>query len=159
MREQITVGGATKKMFTKKVSRQNFPKRTTALSPKNISIRSRLINIVVKVTHILNLQYTVRSTHISTLSTLTPQGSVASSSVCSMTCEMVSRSERISARCLVPRTLRRVVAARRWVEWLRWKKGWFSLVWIPIRMSKICLKYFCSDGVLCMWNMRLCDRD
>ena len=57
-------------------------------------------------------------THISTLSTLTPHGSVASSSVCSMTWLMVSLSERISARFLVPSTLRRVVAANRRVEWL-----------------------------------------
>ncbi len=58
-------------------------------------------------------------THISTLSTFTPHGSVASSRLLCMMCEMVSRSERISARFLVPRTLRRVVAARRRVEWLR----------------------------------------
>ena len=58
------------------------------------------------------------STHISTLSTLTPQGSVASSRLLCMICEMVSLSERISARFFVPNTFRNVVAARRRVEWL-----------------------------------------
>ena len=57
--------------------------------------------------------------YISTRSTLTPHGSVASSSVCSMTWLIVSRSERISARYFVPRTLRRVVAASKCVEWLK----------------------------------------
>jgi len=57
--------------------------------------------------------------YISTLSTLTPHGSVASSRLLCMTCEMVSRSERISARFLVPSTFRNVVAASRRVEWLQ----------------------------------------
>ena len=57
-------------------------------------------------------------THISTLSALTPHGSVASSSEFCMTWLMVSRSERISARFLVPSTFRRVVAASNRVEWL-----------------------------------------
>ena len=138
MREQIKVGGATnKKNLYKKSLAKKLSKTDYSPFPKNISIRSRLLNIVVKVTHILNLQYTVRLTHISTLSTLTPQGSVASSSVCSMTCEMVSRSERISARCLVPRTLRRVVAARRWVEWLRGKK----VDLVKFEFPYVCQKY------------------
>lgn len=57
--------------------------------------------------------------HISTLSTLTPQGSVASSSVCSMTWLMVSLSDKISAKCFVPKTFLRVVAANKWVECLK----------------------------------------
>ena len=60
--------------------------------------------------------------YISTRSALTPQGSVASSSVCSMTWLIVSRSERISARCFVPSTFRSVVAASRCVEWLQGKE-------------------------------------
>ncbi len=60
-----------------------------------------------------------QGTYISTLSTLTPQGSVASSRVCSITWEMVSRSDRISAKCFVPRTFRNVVAASKCVEWLK----------------------------------------
>ena len=36
-----------------------------------------------------------------------------------MMCEMDSRSERISARFLVPSTFRKVVAASSRVEWLR----------------------------------------
>ncbi len=39
-----------------------------------------------------------------------------------MMCEMVSRSLRISARFLVPSTLRRVVAASRRVEWLQGRR-------------------------------------
>ena len=57
-------------------------------------------------------------TYISTLSTLTPHGSVASSKLVCMMCEMVSLSERISARFFVPKTFRSVVAANRRVEWL-----------------------------------------
>lgn len=57
-------------------------------------------------------------THISTRSTLTPQGSVASSSEVCMVWEMVSRSERISAKFLVPSTVRNVLAASSRVEWL-----------------------------------------
>ena len=45
--------------------------------------------------------------------TLTPQGSVASSRAFCMTWLMVSRSDKISAKFLVPKTLRRVVAASR----------------------------------------------
>lgn len=59
-----------------------------------------------------------RPTYISTLSTLTPQGSVASSSELCIVAEMDSLSLRISARLRVPRTFLRVVAARRRVEWL-----------------------------------------
>lgn len=57
-------------------------------------------------------------THISTRSTLTPQGSVASSREVCMVWEMVSRSERISAKFLVPSTVRNVLAASSRVEWL-----------------------------------------
>ena len=64
----------------------------------------------------------MKCSYISTRSTLTPHGSVASSNVCSITWLMVSRSERISARCLVPRTFLKVVAANRWVEWLEMTK-------------------------------------
>jgi hypothetical protein len=53
------------------------------------------------------------------ISTLTPQGSVASSSAFCITWLIVSRSERISARFLVPRTFRNVVAANSRVEWLQ----------------------------------------
>ena len=62
-------------------------------------------------------------THISTLSTLTPHGSVASSRVCSMTWLIVSRSDRISARFLVPSTFLSVVAAKSLVEWLQSTNG------------------------------------
>ncbi len=48
--------------------------------------------------------------------TLTPHGSVASSRAFCMTWLMVSRSERISARFLVPSTFRNVVAASKRVE-------------------------------------------
>ena len=58
-------------------------------------------------------------TYISTLSTFTPQGSVASSNVCSITWLMVSLSDNISAKCFVPRTFLNVVAANKWVEWLK----------------------------------------
>ncbi len=57
--------------------------------------------------------------YISTLSALTPQGSVASSREFCMTWLIVSRSLRISARFLVPKTFLRVVAAKRRVEWLK----------------------------------------
>jgi len=57
-------------------------------------------------------------TYISTRSTLTPQGSVASSKELCMVCEMVSRSDRISAKFFVPKTFRNVVAANKRVEWL-----------------------------------------
>lgn len=58
-------------------------------------------------------------TYISTRSTLTPQGSVASSNELCIVCEMVSRSDKISAKFFVPKTLRSVVAASKRVEWLR----------------------------------------
>uniref|UniRef100_A0A3P9C2B2 Uncharacterized protein n=1 Tax=Maylandia zebra TaxID=106582 RepID=A0A3P9C2B2_9CICH len=50
---------------------------------------------------------------ISTLSTLIPQSSVASSSDDCMLCAISSRSDRISARFLVPSTFLRVVWASR----------------------------------------------
>ena len=53
---------------------------------------------------------------ISTLSTFTPQGSVVSSSELCMLSDIFSRSDRISARFLVPRTFLRVVAASSCVE-------------------------------------------
>ena len=56
--------------------------------------------------------------YISTRSTLTPQGSVASSNELCIVWEMVSRSDRISAKFFVPKTLRSVVAASKRVEWL-----------------------------------------
>lgn len=59
-------------------------------------------------------------TYISTLSTLTPQGSVASSKDDCMMWEMVSLSDKISAKFFVPRTFRRVVAASKRVEWLNY---------------------------------------
>ena len=62
-------------------------------------------------------------THISTRSTLTPQGSVASSKEDCITWLIVSRSDRISARFLVPRTFLRVVAAKSLVEWLQSTNG------------------------------------
>ena len=61
------------------------------------------------------------SDYISTRSTLTPQGSVASSNEFCMTWLIVSRSDRISAKFLVPNTFRRVVAASSRVEWLQSK--------------------------------------
>ena len=64
-------------------------------------------------------QNLVTSTYISTLSALTPHGSVASSRAFCITWLIVSRSDRISARFFVPKTFRRVVAARRRVEWLK----------------------------------------
>ena len=50
---------------------------------------------------------------------MTPQGSVASSRLLCMMCEMVSRSLKISARFFVPNTFLRVVAANNLVEWLK----------------------------------------
>ena len=64
-------------------------------------------------------EYVRKSDYISTRSTLTPQGSVASSNEFCMTWLIVSRSDKISARFLVPNTFRRVVAANRRVEWLQ----------------------------------------
>ena len=66
-----------------------------------------------------------RVLYISTLSAFTPHGSVASSRAFCMTWLMVSLSDRISAKFLVPRTLRRVVAANSRVEWLE-KGGYFE---------------------------------
>ena len=60
-----------------------------------------------------------KQTYISTLSTLTPHGSVASSSDDCMTWLMLSRSDKISAKFFVPKTFRRVVAAKSRVEWLK----------------------------------------
>ena len=54
--------------------------------------------------------------YISTRSALTPQGSVASSSKVFITFDIVSRSDRISDRFLVPRTFLSVVAANSRVE-------------------------------------------
>ena len=65
--------------------------------------------------------FAVYSTYISTLSALTPHGSVASSSAFCMTWLIVSLSDKISAKFLVPRTFRSVVAAKRRVEWLKTK--------------------------------------
>lgn len=60
-----------------------------------------------------------RPTYISTLSTFTPHGSVASSSDDCITWLILSRSDKISAKFFVPNTFRRVVAARSRVEWLK----------------------------------------
>jgi hypothetical protein len=51
-------------------------------------------------------EYKLLLSHISTLSTLTPQGSVASSRAVCIVWEMASLSDRISARFRVPRTFR-----------------------------------------------------
>ena len=60
-------------------------------------------------------------TYISTLSTLTPHGSVASSNEDCITWLIVSLSDNISAKFLVPNTFLNVVAANNRVEWLgRW---------------------------------------
>ena len=67
-------------------------------------------------------EYVRKSDYISTRSTLTPQGSVASSNEFCMTWLIVSRSDKISAKFLVPNTFRRVVAANRRVEWLQSEK-------------------------------------
>ena len=96
-------------------------------------------------------------THISTLSTLTPHGSVASSRVCSMTWLIVSRSDRISARCLVPRTLRKVVAANKCVEWL-WKS---QEICRGCRLESIDERATCNQGLtqtrpLGTWSPRRC---
>ena len=64
------------------------------------------------------MQYYISITHTSTLSTLTPHGSVASSSEVCISSEMDSLSDKISERFFVPNTLRREVAASSWVEWL-----------------------------------------
>ena len=56
------------------------------------------------------------STYISTRSTLTPQGSVASSRLDCIMWDMVSRSDKISAKFLVPKTFLNVVAANNRVE-------------------------------------------
>ena len=66
------------------------------------------------------MQYTF-DTYISTLSTLTPHGSVASSNEDCITWLIVSLSDNISAKFLVPNTFLNVVAANNRVEWLgRW---------------------------------------
>ena len=56
--------------------------------------------------HFIHLHFTfyISFTYISTRSTLTPQGSVASSRVVSIQWEISSRSESISAKHLVPNT-------------------------------------------------------
>ena len=54
--------------------------------------------------------------------TFTPQGSVASSNAFCITWLIVSLSDNISARFLVPRTFRKVVAAKSRVEWLNNEK-------------------------------------
>ena len=58
--------------------------------------------------------------------TFTPQGSVASSNAFCITWLIVSLSDNISARFLVPRTFRNVVAAKSRVEWLNYmqEKAW-----------------------------------
>lgn len=56
--------------------------------------------------------------YISTRSTLTPHGSVASSKDDCIVCEIASRSVNNSERFRVPKTLRKVVAANSLVEWL-----------------------------------------
>lgn len=56
------------------------------------------------------------NTNISTRSTLTPHGSVASSSDDCIVCEIVSRSVNNSDKFRVPKTLRNVVAASKRVE-------------------------------------------
>lgn len=58
-------------------------------------------------------------TYISTLSTLTPHGSVATSNDVCIACEMASLSDKISARFLVPRIFLRVVMANNLVELLK----------------------------------------
>ena len=70
----------------------------------------------------------------STRSTLTPQGSVASSSSVFITLEIVSLSLRISDRFLVPKTLRSVVAASSLVEWLKQE---FDFILLQIRQNPI----------------------
>lgn len=60
-----------------------------------------------------------QSWRIALLCTLTPHRSVASSRASCITFEMDSRSDRISAKFLVPNTFLRVVAARSRVEWLQ----------------------------------------
>jgi hypothetical protein len=67
--------------------------------------------------------------------TLTPHGSVASSRAFCMTWLMVSRSERISAKFLVPSTFRSVVAAKRRVEWLKYK-GTNVFFWVEGRVGE-----------------------
>lgn len=67
--------------------------------------------------------------YISTRSTLTPHGSVASSREVCMVWEMVSRSARISARLRIPRTVRKVLAANNLVEWLgKWRSNYIIKV-------------------------------
>ena len=78
------------------------------------------------------------SDYISTRSTLTPQGSVASSNEFCMTWLIVSRSDRISAKFLVPNTFRRVVAANSRVEWLQSKK---EKVWSTAEAVIFLLKF------------------
>jgi hypothetical protein len=56
--------------------------------------------------------------YISTLSTLTPHGSVATSSDVCIACEIASRSESTSAKFRVPKILRSVVIANSLVELL-----------------------------------------
>ena len=83
--------------------------------------------------------------YISTLSTLTPHGSVASSKAVCMMWEIVSRSDKISAKFFVPSTFRSVVAASKRVEWLKSSKSLFKHVrkWyfeLKLKFKQVCLK-------------------
>ena len=77
----------------------------------------------------------LQSTYISTLSTLTPHGSVASSKEDCMTWLMVSLSDKISAKFLVPKTFLSVVAANSRVEWLGEKCSFLY----RFKIAKYCL--------------------
>ena len=74
-----------------------------------------------------------RTSFTSTLSTLTPHGSVASSKAAFMTADIVSLSDKISDSFFVPKTFRSVVAASKRVEWLKenynlvTSRGWVNL--------------------------------
>lgn len=81
-----------------------------------ISVKKKFENLLLK------LHY---CTYISTLSTLMPHASVASSRESCMVPERVSRSLKISWRGRVPIVLRKVVWARSLVEW--WAFSTFAM--------------------------------
>ncbi len=91
--------------------------------PLELNRQPHIFSVIRKIRGALKNRIILKSliAYISTRSTLTPQGSVASSSEDCMTWLIDSLSERISARFFVPRTFRNVVAASKRVEWLeRW---------------------------------------
>ena len=84
---------------------QNFLRTLSELSKNSLRSFSELFkNSLRTLRSFSELSQNFLKTYTSTLSTLTPQGSVASSRVVCMSWAMLSRSERMSPRFFVPRT-------------------------------------------------------